>query len=118
MLVKTGAIVGLGVAVLALAACGSASYSVGEVESAFAAHGIPLARDQPQHETRGVVELANFSDGVVVLVSSGGVGGYFFQFAGALAVRLPSPLKQGDLTVYATPEYARAVRAALRQLRH
>lgn len=120
MLPKAGVIVGLGVAVLALAGCGSASYSVGQVESAFAAHKIPLYKYPAQQQPPGAVELANFAEGVVVLVAESGgrgVGGYFAP--GADMRTMPkNPVRQGNLTVYATSQRADAVKAALRQLRH
>lgn len=120
MPVKAGGIVGLVAAVLTLTGCGSASYSVGQVESAFAAHGIPLARETSP--SKGVVELANFPDGVVVLVdSSGGPyrGGYFITYySDRIPPSSPRPTLQGNLTVYAAPRHADAVKAALRQLRH
>lgn len=117
MLVKAGGVVGLGVAVLVLAACGSTSYSVGRVESAFAAHGIPLAVEPSPG--KGEIELANFSDRVEVLF--GGWSGRLGPVVYVPSSSIPpaeKTIRQGDLTVYVTAEHADAVQASLRQLRH
>lgn len=82
-----------------------------------AAHKTSLHRYPAQQKPRRAVELA---EGVVVLVGSSGgrdVAGYVLSF-GDLRSISKNPVRQGNLTVYAKPEYAHAVEAALRQLRH
>ena len=51
------------------------------------------------------------------MVLVGSSGGFFAPFA-EMRTLTKNPIRQGNLTVYAKPEYAPAVKAALRQLQH
>jgi hypothetical protein len=104
-----GALV-LALLAVGLSACGSShrsSYSVRQVKSAFAEHGITL-RPTRRRTTGGVVTLVGH-DGVEVLV-------YRNPSKSAFGWTGEPPINRGNLIVFRPAGDAHAVRAALRDL--
>ncbi|HEU5244216.1 MAG TPA: hypothetical protein VFU33_07440 [Gaiellaceae bacterium] len=100
---------GVGVSLLALSACGSshrASYSVPQVESAFASQGIRL---HPGHNRSVGVVLLVGRRGVRVLVDVERVD-YSVGWTGE------RPTVRGNVTAFRGSTSGRAVEAALREL--
>jgi hypothetical protein len=100
----------LGVIPLALCACGSShsrSYSIQQVQSAFAAHGITLRQ---RDRTTGAVVALDSREGVRVLVDLG-VPNVSFGWTGE------RPIDRGNLIVFRPNAYGQAVNGALHDLR-
>jgi hypothetical protein len=108
--VKLGVLLVVGAMAIELSGCGSShrrSYSLGQVESAFAAHGITLR--QRRRTTGEVIALVG-RGGVRVLVVLG-VRSWSFGWQGE------RPLARGNLVVFRPPAYTQAVSGALQDLR-
>jgi hypothetical protein len=107
--VKLGWVPVVGAMAIGLSGCGSSprrSYSVGQVESAFAAHGITL---RERRRTTGEVVSLVGRGGVRVLVVLGAPN-WSFGWTGE------RPLDRGNLVVFRPPAYTQAVSGALQDL--